>query len=335
MPKRLGNLIPLIAEPDNLRAAAWKAARGKKHRAEVNHFLTNLDSEVAQMRNDLLQNKMEVGNYKQFRIYDPKERVISAAPFRQRVLHHAIMNCCHWRFDAYLPDNVFASRNGKGTAAALKYAVLMQKRYNWFAKLDVRAYFPSIHHDTLMAQLRRLFKDPCLLDLFERIMKNSPSTEGIGLPIGNLTSQYWANHYLGCCDHFILQQLRPAAYCRYMDDMVLWHTDKTQLLAMVTTIQIFCAEKLKLTLKVPLIQKSSRGLPFIGYTFFPNRIRLNQRSKLRFRRKIRLLNHQVQTGEISQQLFQVRCLSLLEFVRKADSHNFRSSILHNLHPANG
>ena len=335
MPKRLGNLIPLIAEPDNLRCAAWKASRGKKQRAEVQDFLANLDAEVAQLRSDLLLNKVEVGAYKQFRIYDPKERVISAAPFRQRVLHHAIMNYCHWRFDSYLPEHVFASRIGKGTTAAMAYASGMQERFAWFAKLDVRGYFPSIHHGTLMAQLRRLFKDSSLLYLFERIMKSCPSSDGFGLPIGNLTSQYWANHYLGCCDHYILQELRPAAYCRYMDDMVLWHTDKNQLLAMVSAIETFCAERLKLTLKAPLIQKADRGLPFIGYTFFPNHIRLNQRSKLRFRRKMKSLNYQLQTGKISQKKFQVHCLPLIEFVRKADSHSFRSSILRNLHSANG
>jgi len=335
MPKRIGNLIHLIAEPDNLRIAVWKASRGKRKQAEVRQFFINLDQELMQLRYDLLGGSVSVGGYHQFRIYDPKERVICAAPFRQRVLHHAIMNCCHNRFEAYLPDHVFSSRKGRGTSAAFEYAVRNQERFTWFAKLDVRGYFASICHTTLLGQLSRLFKDISLLELFYRIMQSGSEQKGVGLPIGNLTSQYWANHYLACCDHFILQQLRPGAYCRYMDDMVLWHTDKAELIEMVSSIQKFCVEKLNLTLKPPLIQKSMRGLPFIGYTFFPKRIRISQRGKMRFRRKMKLLQSLYIAGEISQATFQMRCLSMLDFLKKADSYGFRSMVLRNLTPENG
>jgi RNA-directed DNA polymerase len=335
MPKRLGNLIPLIAEPDNLRLAAWKAAKGKKSKPEVLTFFQNLDRNVALLRAELLANRVQVGSYKTFRIYDPKERIICAASFRERVLHHAIMNICHDRFDAFLPFHSYASRKGKGTYAAIGYAALQQKKYAWFAKLDVRQYFASIEHQTLSNQLARLFKDAVLLALFAEIMKKGSEMAGRGLPIGNLTSQYWANHYLGACDHFVLQKVKPAAYCRYMDDMVLWHTDKNVLRHMVTVTENFCFQVLALHLKEPIIQQTKRGLPFLGYTIFPHRIRLNARSKQRFRRNMKSLWAQVESGGISQEVFQRRCLPAIDFTRKADTHAFRQGVLRNLAVANG
>lgn len=335
MARRWGNLIPLIAEPDNLRLAAWKAGKGKRNKPNIRKFYDNLDGELDHLRRGLLEGSTEVGIYHRFTIKDPKERVICAASFRERVLHHAIMNVCHERFDQYLPHQAFASRKNLGTTAAWAYAGRQQKKCKWFLKLDVRKYFDSISHAVLKQQLSRLFKDRGLLSLFDSILHAGAVRPGFGVPIGNLTSQYWANHYLGACDHFVLQTLKPVAYCRYMDDMVLWHQDKERLLQMEFMMKEFCRQELKLELKQPVLQSASKGLPFLGYVFYPTKIRLNQRSRLRFRRKMKNLYRNLALETIGQQEFRRRAMPAIHFVARAHTRLFRSRFLATLEADTG
>lgn len=162
------------------------------------------------------------GHYHQFTIYDPKVRVISAAPFCERVMHHAIMNVLEPVFENHLMFHSYACRKGKGIQAAILYAFSCSKAHHWFLKLDIRKFFDSISHQILKNQLRRLFKDTRLLFLLDSLIDSYQTSPATGLPIGNLTSQFFANHYLFAMDHYILEKLRPRAYVRYMDDFVLW-----------------------------------------------------------------------------------------------------------------
>ena len=171
MGKRIGFLMPYIADPDNLRLAFWKARKGKEIKEEVIDFRKYLDKNLVSLRNELLNGTEEVGNYYYFTIHDPKERVICAAPFRQRVLHHAIMNVCHPIFERFQIFDSYATRVGKGQYAALERAKIYSAKYQWFCKLDVRKYFDSIDHEVLYQQLTTKFKDPYLLDLFHKSTK--------------------------------------------------------------------------------------------------------------------------------------------------------------------
>ncbi len=295
--KRAGRLLERIAQPSNLLDAYLKARRGKQARADVRRFTNHLDAELESLRSDLQLGHCRFDQYTSFRIQDPKERLIHAAPFRDRVLHHAIMNVCEPFFERVQVFDSYACRRGKGTQAAVFRAAEFAGRRPAYLKLDVRKYFHSISHEVLKSQLARLFKDPRLLALLEAVIAGSPLGPGYGLPIGNLTSQYFANHYLACLDHFIKERLRAPGFVRYMDDFVLWGESTSQLLRWEREVRGFCAERLGLELKSPCMNRSAAGLPFLGFLVLPNQLRLTSRSCRRMRKKLkaclRRLDHAV------------------------------------------
>ena len=327
MGKRIGFLINDIADPDNLRLAFWKARKGKEEKPEVIEFRKQLDTNLLSLRSDMLDGSVEVGNYHYFTIYDPKERVICAAPFGQRVFHHAIMNICHPIFEKFQIYDSYATRIGKGQYAALERAKYYSANYQWFCKLDVRKYFDSIDHEVLYAKLKSKFKDPYLLDLFQKIIKSYETAPDKGLPIGNLTSQYFANFYLGFADHFIKEKLQVSAYVRYMDDMVFWSNDKETLLTIVKQFNVFISSTLKMTLKPYCINRFEKGLPFLGYVIFKDTVRLNKTSKKRFVRKMNLYYSNLENESWSQTQYARHVLPLIAFTRHADSVQLRRQVL--------
>jgi retron-type reverse transcriptase len=325
--KRADHLLERIAEPDNLRLAFWKARKGKNLSKQVQGYRDHLEKNLLTLREQILTDRVAVGDYHYFKIYDPKQRQICAAPFREQVLHHALMNICHDHFEKKQIFDSYASRPGKGTHAAVKRAKKFCCSYAWFLKLDVRKFFASIQHDCLKEQLRRMFKDCQLLNILYKIINSYESNTGCGVPIGNLTSQYFANHYLAGLDHFIKEQLRCKAYVRYMDDMVLWHDDKAQLKKSHYAVREFIQTNLKCELKPELLNRTKYGAPFLGYRIFPFHIRLLRRSKARFIKKMRYLDAQYQSGEWSETVCQRRVLPLVEFTKLADSTAFRKDVL--------
>jgi RNA-directed DNA polymerase len=298
--KRVAHLFEKIASPANLLSAFLKARRGKGRQAEVRAFAAHLDGGIAGLRQDLLAGRCHFDRYESFRIHDPKERIIHAAPFRDRVLHHAIMNVCEPFFERLQIFDSYACRKGKGTRAALFRVREFSRRYPWYLKLDVRRYFPSIGHERLKRQLARLFKDPRLLALFEAVIDGFATEPGKGLPIGNLTSQYFANHYLAPLDHFVKERLRVPGYLRYMDDFVLWGHSTRDLAAWEGQVCDFCAERLGLELKVPCLNRSRAGLPFLGFVVRPGGLRLSSRSCRRVRRKLRACLRDLERGRLDE-----------------------------------
>ena len=200
-----------IADPENLRQAFLKAARGKRGKADCRAFQERLDENLALLREELLAGRVRVGDYHLFKIFDPKERTICAASFRQRVLHHAVMAVCEPVLERAAVFDSYACRKGKGRLAAVERASGYARRHEWFLKMDVRKYFASIDHRVLERLLARRFKDPAVLALFGKIIRSYETAPGRGLPIGNLTSQHFANYYLAPLDRFIKEELRPAA----------------------------------------------------------------------------------------------------------------------------
>lgn len=325
--KRVSHLIPLISEPENLRLAFWKARKGKEASREVQAYRANLDDNLNCLRKQIMTGLVEVGQYRYFKVYDPKEREICASAFGERVLHHALMNICHEYFERVQIFDSYASRPGKGTYAAIERAQQFSRRHSWFLKLDVRKFFASIHHQVLKNQMACLFKDYQLLGIFEKIIDSYEAHPSRGVPIGNLSSQYFANHYLSGLDHFIKEQLSIKAYVRYMDDMVLWHNDKRVLKEAHHSIEAFVEERLQCALKPEALNKTKSGLPFLGYRIFPYHIKLSQRSKRRFIRKLREMDQKFHSGEWSEAQCHRRALPLLAFTMHADSKNFRKKVL--------
>lgn len=321
--KRDNYLIEKIACPDNLRLAFWKASKGKNGKEEIEYYRNTLDKNLFELRKQILSGIIRVGDYHYFKIYDPKERQICAAAFKERVLHHALINICHTNFDKYQLFDSYACRLNKGTYAALDRARIFQQKYKWFLKLDIRKYFDSIDHKILKSLLTKRFKENRLLLLWESIIDSYETAKGKGLPIGNLTSQYFANHYLGMADHYLKEQLGPFPYIRYMDDMLLWGNDKKLLLDVGISFENFILKKLLLHMKTFCLNKTSKGVPFLGYVIFPDRVRLNRKSKLRARLKLKDYSHKLQNREWTEKTYQQHILPLLAFIRYADSYGFR------------
>ena len=217
----------------------------------------------------------------------------------------------------------YASRKGKGTYAALDRAQQFTQKNDWFLKLDVRQYFASIHHQILYKQLYRMFKEKRLNQLFLKIIESYQMVPDRGLPIGNLGSQYFANHYLTGLDHFIKEKLQIKCYIRYMDDMVLWSRDKSNLKNSYLQIQNFIHSNLNLELKTPVLNQSKFGVPFLGYRVFGNHRRLLQSSKRRFLHKYKFIERQYHSGAWEAAKCQKHLQAALAFVLKADTKAFR------------
>jgi hypothetical protein len=241
------------------------------------------------------------------------------------------MNVCHQDFEEYQIFDSYASRIGKGTFAAIERAKNFQKNFKFFLKLDVRKYFDSIDHQTLKNLLSKQFKDVKLLSIFSSIIDSYETLNGKGVPIGNLTSQYFANHYLGISDHYIKENLKIKGYVRYMDDMVLWANDKDELNKKGKELAEFILLKLKLELKPFCLNKTTEALPFLGYLVYPNKLKLSRNSRDRFTNKLHKYQKNIDEGIWNQNDYQRRILPLLSFVKYADTFGFRTKCMQIIH----
>ncbi len=325
--KRQNHFKERVLEADNLYLAYCKARRGKSAKREVREFSAHFDREMTLIREGLERGDLPMGKYRTFTIRDPKERLICAVPFCERVVHHAIMNICHDTFDRTLIDTTFATRRNKGVYAALDAARRGMARYGFSVKLDVRKYYDSIHHDTLKMMLRRLFKDPWLLALFDRIIDGYGS-EGKGLPIGNLTSQYFANLYLSGLDHRAKERWKAHVYIRYMDDILILSDAKPALRHCVEEASAYALEELGLTLKPPVYRDSVNGQNFLGYRVMPHYLTLSGRSKRRFRSKWLLYERLYASGRWDENELALHARPIMAFAQHAESGRFRESVLH-------
>jgi retron-type reverse transcriptase len=277
-----------------------------------------------------LNQQVEVGNYHYFTIHDPKERTICAATFTERVLHHAIMNICHPVFEKFQIFDSYATRPGKGQYAALDRAKLFTQHNQWFCKLDIRKYFDSISHTKLNNMLKQQIKDQQLLVLLQQIVKSYCVKQGKGIPIGNLTSQYFANFYLGYADHFIKEVLKVRCYVRYMDDMVLWDNSKEQLIRNCNSFVAYIQNDLELSVKPPCIHQVDKGVPFLGYVLYKNIVGLNKNSKKRFIRKYKEYEHDLKESIWTQRDYSEHITPLFAFAQYANTKALRSKLIEDM-----
>ncbi len=326
--KRVGHLYPAIAELDNLHAAFWKAVKGKQDRQEVIAFRANFDRNIEKLKQQIVERRPEIGGYRFFHVRDPKRRLICAAPFAERVLHHAVMNICESVLDSYAIHDSYACRPGKGSRLAVKRAQEFAGKNGWFLKLDIAKYFDSIDHKVLLAQLARRFKDRDLLFLFEKILAGYCTVEGKGLPIGNLVSQHMANFYLGSLDHWLKEERRIGHYLRYMDDFVLFAPGHDRLRVELVGITDYLEQTLQLRLNKNIqLNRCAVGIPFLGYRIFPGVIRLTARSKKRFKDKFRHYEGMWQAGSWSEDDLSRHMEPLIEFTRTAEAAGLRRNVI--------
>ncbi|MEY3277143.1 MAG: hypothetical protein RL153_2411 [Verrucomicrobiota bacterium] len=330
--RREGRVMERVAAWENLRLAFGLASRGKRGRREVMEFEARLDERLGTMSDELREERVVWGGYRRFKVWDPKERQICAPPFRDRVLHHALMAVCGPVLDRALIHHTYACREGKGVHAALEAAEANARRHGWHVKLDVRRYFDSIEHGRLIKMLERRFKEWNVLSLFWSILETYQTSPGRGLPIGSLTSQWLANLYLDPLDRMVTETLRCPGYVRYMDDFVLWGDTRDEVRGWRGEVESFLRERLGLELKERTpVQPTGHGLPFLGFRLFPHRRRrLERRSRDRFERGWRAARRAFEEGRLGEREYQQRLEALFGWVSHAETSALRRALLERL-----
>ncbi|MBR5097035.1 MAG: group II intron reverse transcriptase domain-containing protein [Treponema sp.] len=296
-----------ICSIENLELAYYKASKRKKSANSYLFFRKNEEVNVQKIQERLLSGTWECGAYKQFRIFEPKERLITAAPFEDRIVHHALINVLEPLFERQFVFHTYACRKGKGTHAAIRQAQKFCKNGMFFLKLDVRKYFDSIDHGILKARLRRLTNEGRINELFQKIIGSYTSELAQkqnlqkGIPIGNLTSQFFANLYLSDADHYVLEVLKADGYIRYMDDILIFSKSLRHLKIVHKKLAEYCKENLALELKPPVFCRCDLGIPFLGKLVTKTQIKtLSEKRRLKAK-KIKRIDKLVQSGALSQQ----------------------------------
>ena len=305
--KTYKNLYPQVHEFENLYDAYRAARRGKRDKAQVCCFEWAYEDELLRLQEELAQQTYCPGPYTHFYVTDPKRRLISAAPFRDRVVHHALCQVIEPIFERRFIHDSYANRVGKGTHRALDRCQEFSRRYRYVLQGDVVQFFPSADHEVLRELLAHPIADRACLWLIDRILESGagihardyrmqwfPGDDLLaaarprGLPIGNLTSQFWANVLLNELDQFIKRELRCPAYLRYVDDFLLFGDDKRQLWAWKAAVSERLAG-LRLTLHPSKseVYRVQDGIPFLGFRVWPTHRRLKRANVRAFARRLR------------------------------------------------
>lgn len=316
-----------MPEWKNLEHALWLALRGKRDRPDAREFVENLPDSLADVGERLRHGRGPVGQFREFTIWDPKKRIISAPCFADRVLHHAMMNVCEPVFERWLIAQTFACRTGRGLRAAIAEARKWSSCRRWYLQLDVRHYFETIPRHRLLDRLERMFGEVELLQFWWEILFSHRPGRDRGMPIGSLTSQHLANFYLGFLDRLIKERLQIRGYARYMDDMVLWHDDKEALLRARDKVQSFAAEELGLELKPPILNRMDGGMDFLGFRFHPGWVGLSRRSRRRFKMRVRGYEKAWAEGRMSERELADRTQAAYAFVLPAKTLRIRRQLL--------
>jgi len=320
-----------IAGIETLSYAFWRAARGKRDRSEVKRFAANLDAELACLSQGILSGSLELGKFNTFRIFDPKPRQISAPAFRERVLHHALIYHIGPVLDRAAVYDSYACRKDKGTVRAVKRAQQHLRRFPWYVQIDIARFFDSIDHGILKYLLSRKLKNRGILDLCGRIIDTYHTRPGQGLPIGALTSQYFANYYLNGLDRFLLETCRVAGMVRYMDDVVWWHQEKEAAGHTLAKVKSFLFQGLALDVKENCrIQRSTCGLRFCGYRVLPGIIRLSRRRKKLYKTACKRWEEAYRRGWIDARQLQI----CYDAARAITAHSGATSFRREFHKRN-
>jgi retron-type reverse transcriptase len=318
----------------SLLAAFRKARRAKRGKGSEPAFYFDLESNLLTLSRELLARSYTPDPYRYFHLRKTKERLVSEASFPDRVVHHALVGTLEPTFERQFINNSYACRKGKGTHLAIADAHRLTRQFRYFLKLDFRKYFNCINHTILLRLLAMHIKDEGILWLCHRLMANAivpdvDPTKGCGLPIGNLTSQFWANVYLNPLDHHCLRLDSVGAYLRYMDDMLLFADNKAALWAAHKEVERFSSEGLLLELKheVTRVAPVTEGIPWLGFRVFPGTIRLDHQSKTRFIRNLNACCTRAEAGLLSDEAEVARATSLCGHVGHANTLHLRRSVL--------
>lgn len=327
--------------------AYHKAARGKRGKATTARFEHQLADRLLALQHDLTTYTYQPGRYVHFVIHDPKLRKISAAPFRDRVAHHALCNLIEPVFERSFIFDSYANRVGKGTHRAVDRLQHFARRYRYVLRCDVVQFFPSLDHERLYAELARHIHDDDTLWLCNRILQSGAGVladeydmvyfpdddlfaidRPRGLPIGNLTSQFWANCYLNPFDHFVKRELHCPAYLRYVDDFALFANDKAQLWEWKqAVVERLAAWRLTIHESAAQVAPVESGIPWLGFVVYPTHRRIKARNVVKFTRRLHARWAEYAAGDISFGEFDASVQGWINHVRYADTWGLREQVL--------
>jgi len=318
--KSYKNLFERIVAFDNLLLAAQRSQRGKRFRNEVLKFNYDLEKELLLLQTELIAGTYQPGQYRTFYVYEPKCRLIAAAPYRDRVVHHAICNILVPYWDrAMIPDN-YACRVGKGSHRAIARFHYFAKKYPYVLKCDIRKFYDSIDHRILQEILFKHIPEIRVRALLTKIINCAGRTGG--LPIGNLTSQWFANLYLTGSDWFAVRQLKAGGYVRYMDDFACFARTKQELHFVRRRLCEYLAGiRLAFAPGKCNLYRTADGVNFLGFRIFPTHRRLLKHNVHRLKRRLRCFSRRLRQNEIT--LADIRC-SLMSWLGHAQAGNARS-----------
>ena len=326
-------LVEAMADYANVQKAYNKARKCKRYRKDVLLFTKDKEDNLETVRNDILGLSYEPSEYRYFKVYEPKERQIMALPFYDRVVQHAINNVLEPIFNQRFIFHSYACRKTKGMHAASD--TLQEWLYEWqkfhpdqplyAIKADIHHYFQSINHDVLKAELRKVIKDAGALVLIDRIIDhNGQMPDGVGIPVGNLTSQLFANIYLNKLDQYIKHTLGAKYYMRYMDDFIILSPDKEQLRRWLADIERFLRDELKLELNPKTtILAAKNGIDFVGYKHRATHRKVRPDSVKRIKKTIK----KYESGKITKEQLQKSIASWTGHAGHADSYNLQKKVI--------
>lgn len=349
--EKLQHLKERICSFENLYAAYEDAAKEKHYREDVLAFTFNLEENLFDLQKDLLDGTYTVGPYREFYVRYPKPRLIMALGFRDRVVQWAIYRQLFPILEKQFIEDSYACRIGKGVHAAanklqywLRQTERKPQRY-YYLKLDIAKYFYRVSHRVLLEILQRKIQDEKMLDLLENIINCEETAFGlpvgfdpdaigpddwlfdVGMPIGNLTSQMFANLYLNELDQYAKHTLRISYYIRYMDDIIILHPDKKYLAYLKDEIETFLNERLLLSLnKKTAIRPCSMGIDFVGFRIWSTHRKLKKKTAKKIVARVKFMSSALKGGEISRETFDRSVASYKGILKHFDSYGFRAKL---------
>jgi retron-type reverse transcriptase len=311
MKEIINNAYEELCSYENLLFAFQKARKGKTLKDYVINFEKDLQTNLQKLRIELLMQTYKPRPLKTFILHDPKTRKISKSDFRDRVIHHAICNIIEYVFDKKFISDSFANRLRKGSINAIKrFDTFKRKvsrnntRKTFILKADIKKYFENVKHEILVNILERTIKDKRIIWLIKIILKNHKSKkQNKGMPLGNLTSQFFANIYLNELDQFVKHNLRAKYYIRYVDDFVIIHNSTKKLKFYKEKINNFLETKLDLELHPDKtkILKLEKGISFLGFRIFYHHKLLSKKNIKKFERNLKQLQQDYNNEKIDRE----------------------------------
>jgi len=322
--KRIGNLYDQVCSQDNLYLACNKAKSGKSNSYGVKLFEKNLEANINQLHAELVNGTYKTSEYSIFTITDPKVRTVYRLPFRDRVVHHAIMNVMEPIWVSVFISQSYACIKGKGINGVLKTIkrdLNEVEKTTYCLKLDIKKFYPSVDHEILKSIIRKKIKDTKLLNLLDGIIDSAP-----GVPIGNYLSQFFANLYLSYFDHYLKEDKKVKYYYRYADDIVILAPDKPYLQSLLIDISEYMTVRLNLQVKdnYQVFPVDKRGIDFVGYVFRHTHILMRKSIKKKFCRKVAKLNKK----NLDEKQYKIQISPWLGWAKHCNSRHLLKTILH-------